>query len=424
MSKQEIKKIRVQSYKGVREIVVEPEGRSLVVIAGANGAGKSSFIDAVSELFAPGGIRKTPAPRLKGEEEALVEVETDIARVVRRWRKDDAGQLDAYALEGSKFPSGTKFVLEATGGALFDPAAFMRMDAKDQRDELLSRIELPFDLAKLEADRKAAFDGRTEVSREVKRLRAVKQSLPAVDEALVEKPSADIVEQLEQAHQIDRQRHTLEDDEWRTAAHVAELADTIAKAEATLAKLRTDHAAAKTSLEDAKKKLSAAPSPIDTEDLKQQLRDVEDHNRSAHTNANVRAKHEDVNRDLTEKETTETTLTKKITNYDTKKVTALAEAKLPDPLLSIEGDELTYDGVPFRQVNKAKQVLVAAYVVMMGKPDLRLMVVEDGEALDNDSLAELEKLALEHGYLVLAARDRDRPVSAHVLVDGVIAAVS
>jgi len=421
MSKQEIKKIRVQSYKGVREIVVEPEGRSLVVIAGANGAGKSSFIDAVSELFAPGGIRKTPAPRLKGEDEALVEVTTDTARIVRRWKKDDAGQLDAYALDGSKHPSGTKFVLEATGGALFDPAAFIRMDAKDQRDELLSRIALPFDLRELEGARRSAFDGRTEVSREVKRLRAVKQSLPAVDEALVEKPSAGIVEQLEHAHQVERVRHTLEDDEWRTTEHVADLAKDIAVVEERLAQLRTKHAAAKTTLDDARKAVAAAPSPIDTDELKQQLRDVENQNRAAHDNTNVRAKHTDVDRDLTEKETTETSLTKKINDLDTKKMKALAEAKLPDPLLSIEGDELTYDGVPFRQVNKGKQTLIAAYVVMMANPDLRLMVVEDGEALDNDSLAELEKLAQEHGYLVLAARDRDRPVSAHVLVDGVVA---
>jgi len=420
MSKQEIKKIRVQSYKGVREIVVEPEGRALVVIAGGNGAGKSSFIDAVSELFAPGGIRKTPAPRLKGEDEALVEVTTDTARIVRRWKKDDAGQLDAYALDGSKHPSGTKFVLEATGGALFDPAAFMRMDAKDQRDELLTRIELPFDLAKLEADRKAAFDGRTEVSREVKRLRAVKQSLPAVDEALVEKPSADIVEQLEQAHHVERERHTLDDDAWRATEQLKDINEKITKLEEHLTQLRIERAAAHTNVEDTQKKLAAAPSPIDTDELKQQLRDVENANRAAHDNTNVRAKHTDVERELTEKETTETTLTKKINDYDTKKVTALAGAKLPDPLLSIEGDELTYDGVPFRQVNKGKQTLIAAYVVMMANPDLRLMVVEDGEALDNDSLAELEKLAQEHGYLVLAARDRDRPVSAHVLVDGVV----
>lgn len=94
----------VENFKGVREITLSPEG-SLVVIAGGNGAGKSSFIDAFVELFDPKGTRLTPKPIREGEDEARAEfTDTDLGvRIVRTWRKNDAGKLEVFALDGAKY---------------------------------------------------------------------------------------------------------------------------------------------------------------------------------------------------------------------------------------------------------------------------------------------------------------------------------
>ncbi|WP_198517736.1 ATP-binding protein [Microbacterium lacus] len=93
------KTFTVRGYKGVKEITLSPAG-SLVLIAGANGAGKSSFIDAFVELFDPKGTRLTPMPIHDGEDEARAEyTDTELGiRVVRTWRKNDAGKLEVFAL--------------------------------------------------------------------------------------------------------------------------------------------------------------------------------------------------------------------------------------------------------------------------------------------------------------------------------------
>ena len=100
---QKITSITVRDYKGVRgEITLKPSG-SLVVIAGSNGSGKSSLIDAVAEIFDPKGTRLTARPINDNAEEASAEVITTQARLVRTWKKNDAGTLAAFALDGAKF---------------------------------------------------------------------------------------------------------------------------------------------------------------------------------------------------------------------------------------------------------------------------------------------------------------------------------
>lgn len=153
---QAIKSLTVNNFEGVKHIRIEPDGRNLVVIAGANGAGKSSFINGIAEICDPGGTRLIPKPIHDGETRAEVELITDEFRAVRTWTKDDAGTLAVYALDGAKYGSGKDFMLAALDGAPFDPSTFVSLSDKDQRAQLLERVELPFKLAEIDARAKSA----------------------------------------------------------------------------------------------------------------------------------------------------------------------------------------------------------------------------------------------------------------------------
>ena len=50
---------------------------------------------------------------------------------------------------------------------------------------------------------------------------------------------------------------------------------------------------------------------------------------------------------------------------------------------------------------------IAFDLATSAKPDLRLIVVKDGDLLDAGSLAGIESLATARGYIVLVERDRD-----------------
>jgi ABC-type cobalamin/Fe3+-siderophores transport system ATPase subunit len=421
-----IKSLRVTNYKGVKEIIIHPEDRSLVVIAGGNGAGKTSFVGGIIQAFDPDTIAETPKPIREGELTAEVEVITSEARLLKKWRFDKhgkvvTGSLDAFALDGAKYPSGRDFVLKATGGAIFDPKEFVNRDEKEQRRQLLALVDLPFDLAALDAERKAAFDGRTDATRELKRVTAVLSALPkpAPDAPAEEVSSSVILADAETARTNNAKVQQL-----RQAAIDAEQAKKAAAAE--VVRLSDALDAARTlgfRAEEVRVETLAAARAgrmVDLEAITARLATVEE------TNAEVRKlKAWTEAAEATAKALAlETNLTAKIAGFDRTKREGLAAAVFPDPLLSIDDDGITYDGIPFRQANTAKKTITAMRLLTTAQPDLRFMVVTDGDSLDDDTLAEMETLANERGYLVLTERDRnyERQVSAHVVVDGEVSA--
>jgi ABC-type cobalamin/Fe3+-siderophores transport system ATPase subunit len=414
-----ITSLSVQNYKGVREITLHPEG-SLVVIAGGNGAGKSSFIDAITEIFDPSGTRLTPKPIRAGETEASAEVVTSTARVVRTWKKDDAGTLAAYALDGAKYPSGKDFILKATGGALFDPKQFVNLSEKDQRDQLLARVELPFDLAQLDADRKAAFDGRTDATRELKRVTAVVNALPTPnpDAPAEEVSAAAILADAEAARTNNARVQQLRD-----AAIAAEQAKEAAEAEvARLAEALDSARAFGVRAEETRVETLAAARAgrmVDLDAITAKLTTVEETNAEVRK-AKARAEAAGVQAKAAEQEAT---LTAKIDAFDKTKREGLAAAKFPVDGLSVDDTGITFNGIPFRQVNTAMKTRVAFDLATLPQPDLRLIVIKDGDSLDGDSLAEIGRIADERGYIVLVERDRDESRQiGFTVVDGAVSA--
>lgn len=405
MTEQKITSLKVRDYKGVSgEVTVLPEGKHLVVIAGPNGAGKSSFIDAIAEIFDPRGTRLTSKPIHDGAAAALAEVTTTEARLVRKWSKEDAGQLTAYALDGAKYPSGKDFVVQATGGAIFDARAFVSLDEKKQRDELLARIELPFDLAKLDADRKAAFDGRTDVTREVKRLTAVRAALakPAPGVPAEEESAVALVTEITRAREINEARDLNEVRRADGARYIADLKEKIAAAETAIAELEQE--------------FETLPTAVDVDALSARLESVEQ------TNAAVRAAREWASADaaLSDHAAAEAALTAKLAAIDKQKRKGLAEAKFPVAGLSVDDEGITFEGVPFKQVNTAQQTLVAFKLLTTSRPDLRLIFIKDGDSLDAVTLDAIRAEAETSGYLVLMERDRDesREIASAVFTDG------
>jgi energy-coupling factor transporter ATP-binding protein EcfA2 len=414
-----ITSLSVRNYKGVREITILPEGKSLIVIAGANGSGKSSFIDGIAEIFDPSGTRLTPKPIHEGESKATAEVTTTTSRLVRTWTKNDAGQLAAYALDGAKYPSGKDYALKATGGALLDSSEFVLLDDKKQREQLLALVDLPFDLAKLDADRKAAFDGRTEATRELKRVTALVNSLakPDASTPAEEVSSGAILAEAETARvhnsEVAIARLNATDAEAAKVAAAEEVARlTEALDAARTYGLRAAEAAAKT-LATARKF-----SPVDVEGITAKLATIEATNAAVRDGKTYRAA-------VSERNTAqdaESVLTAKIAGFDKTKLDGLKAANFPVDGLSVSEDGITFEGIPFKQINSAKQDVIALNLVTAGKPDIRLVIMKNGDRLDADSLDQVDRTATERGYLVLVERDRDRDDKSIIVTDGAVSA--
>ncbi|MBN9208177.1 MAG: hypothetical protein J0H96_05865 [Microbacterium ginsengisoli] len=392
------KTFSVTNFKGVRQIELSPSG-SLVVVAGANGAGKSSFIDAFVELFDPKGVRLTPKPIRDGEAEARAEfVDDDLqVRIVRTWKKDDAGKLEVFALDGAKYSKPAEIVAELTGGLIFDPVAFLNLDEKRQRDALLEKVDLPFDIDEVAREKAGAEQRRLEAGRDVRRLQGALASMPNPLDAPAEEVSgAAVLAEIEAAQDLQRHRE-------RVMSELDDAAEDVASLTARIAKLTEELEEASAQVKTLTEARDALPAPVDIEPLREKLAAVDE------TNAAVRARREyaKVADECAAAETAQAAANRELEAIEKRKREGLAAATFPVDGLSVDENGVTFDGVPFTQVNSAMRRRVAFAIATAGDPKLRLVIIKDGDLLDADSLAAIRELADERGYTVLVERDRD-----------------
>lgn len=398
------KTFTVQNFKGVREISLSPSG-SLVVIAGGNGAGKSSFIDAFVELFDPKGTRLTPKPIRDGEDEARAEyVDTDLGvRIVRSWKKDDAGKLEVFALDGAKYSKPAEVVASLTGGLIFDPVAFLNLDEKKQRDALLAKVDLPIDLDEVAREKAGAESRRLEAGREVRRLQGVLSALPTPKPGAPteEVSAADVLTDLQEAQEHNARIQTFSE---RAEVHQRQIDDIDRRITALsdeIALLREERTKAEvwrnSSRHEAEQPLMDL-APIQArlaavDETNKAARAAQEYTRTAALLASATGEVADAQLDLD--------------SIEERKRKALAAAEFPVAGLSVDESGVTFDGIPFSQVNTAMRRRVAFAIATAGDPKLRLVIIRDGDLLDADSLAAVRSLAEERGYTVLAERDRD-----------------
>ena len=419
---QTITSMTVKNYKGIDgEITLHPEGNSLVVIAGANGSGKSSFIDAIAEIFDPKGTKLTVKPIHNGAggEETFSEVVTDIATLRRTWKKNDAGTLDVRALDtGKLYASGKEFVKSATGGALFDSNEFVLLSEKDQRAKLLTLVSLPFDLAQIDDQRATLYADRTNANGNRKTAEAQLAAFPPVDPTLpaTETSAASVLAELDRVRE-----HNASGQALQSAAAAATRAREAAYAETErlLAAFEVAKAQALACREQevaADQEARAVMFDPSEQELKARLDSTEE------TNARIRAQQARATAAtaLEQRIRAHQDLEEAIKAIDRTKADGLAAADFPAGL-GIDDTGITYAGVPFKQVNTAKQAIVAFDLFSRENPDLRLAILKNGDMLDEETVTGIKGIADERGYLVLMERgrtDNTRPVGLTVTVAG------
>lgn len=419
------KTIHVRDFKGVREITLHPSG-SLVVIAGANGAGKSSLIDAITELFDPAGSKLTPKPIREGAEEAVAEyIDEDLDIKVRRvWKQNGtAGTLTVEALDGARYSKPAQMVAQLTGGLIWDPVKFLNLSERDQRDALLAKVDLPFDIDEVAREKAGAEGRRLEAGRDVKRLEGALASLPkpASGPVPAEEVSAQsILDEIRSAQEFERDGQTLRTnlaaavaEVTAREARVADLAAQLERERQRLAQAESDRAEVARELQH----WEETPEAPDMDALRAKLASVEE------TNAAVRATRDysRVAADLAAARAAQAAAQKDIDDVEARKAAGLAAASFPVGGLSVDESGVTFEGIPFAQVNSAMRRRVAFAIATAGTSDLRLVIVKDGDLLDGESLAAIRSLADERGFTVLVERDRDESRQiGFTIVDGAL----
>lgn len=394
------KRFSVTDYKGVRQIELSPTG-CMAVIAGGNGAGKSSFIDAITELFDPKGSKLTPKPIREGASEARAEyTDEELGLRIRRvWKQNgSAGTLTVEATDGARYQRPADVVASLLGGAIFDPVAFLNLDERRQRDALLAKVSLPFDIDEVAREKADAELRRLDAGREVKRLQGALDSLPAPAE---DAPDAE-VSPSEVLAEIEAAQTIAHDHEQAHAAYDS-LAAQYDEYTRQIEELTTRREQIGEQQEAARDRISRLPARVDVGPLQERLRGVDEINQQVR----ARKAYQSTASELAAANHVHAAAQSALDDIEKKKRDGLAKATFPVDGLSVDDAGITFDGVPFAQVNSAMRRRVAFAIATAGDPKLKLVIVKDGDLLDADSLDAIREVADERGYTVLVERDRD-----------------
>lgn len=409
--------LEAENVKRLRAVEIHPDG-TVQIVGGRNAQGKTSVLDAIWLALGGGQAGKaTSRPIRDGEDTASVRLDLGDLIVTRSWgRKGSGGQttsLSVTAADGAKYSSPQKMLDELIGRLSFDPLAFTRLSAREQREALVDLVGIDTDT--IDAERERLYAERTEVGRQGKAL-----GDPTVDAALpaVEQSAGDLIAEIRAAEAQNRKV----DDARARIADLNRRADNldarIEQMERELEEAKAHARQAESAIDEAHEALESMEAARQTADLEAQLASVEE------TNAKIRANNE-------AKAVVETkarlregyeALTDQIAKLDKQKADTLAAAQFPVDGLSFDSEGVLYEGVPFSQASSAEQIRVSLGMAMALNPKLRVIRITDGSLLDADSLQLIREAAAEHDFQCWIERVGGADEGAVVIEDGQVQA--
>lgn len=379
-----LKRVTITNFKKIEFADITPDG-NLVKISGKNGQGKSSVLDAIAAALAGANKIDTPKPIRHGEDSAEIVLETEDLIVTRKFLKSGP-KLEVTTVDGAKFPKAQAKLNDLIGNLSFDPMAFTRMSDKEQREELLSIVDLPFKLDEMDAERKALFDHRADIGRQSKAIGTVewRDSLPAVEES-----ASDLIQQIRQAQQRNDQVTQFRN-------KVGQLGEKHGLIRSQIEKLMEELKQVESQIHEGQQWLKTNGTTQDTAELEQRLATIEERNTEIRANLIEREK-------LTKQTDLDNeydALTNKIAELDKSKADGLAAAKMPVDGLGFDAQGVTYNDIPLKQVNPGDVIIISTKIGMALNPKLKVMRIMEGSLLDSESMRDLEALAEKHGHQI------------------------
>ncbi|MEV8338487.1 AAA family ATPase [Leucobacter sp. NPDC077196] len=389
-----IVELQIENFKRIRAINIEPDDTGAVVISGRNAQGKTSVLDAIWAALGGRDGNKSVKPIRDGADQARVTLNLGDMIVTRIWRNGTTA-VKVQSADGAEYKSPQSLLDTLFGRMSFDPLAFTRLSARDQKEMLLKQVTLDVDIDKLDAERERKFAERTEVGRTKKAL----GEPPTIDPAIPheEKSAREILGQLEEAMQHNQSV--------RSAIEAKE------KLEHRIEQLEKELDQLKDRLGDAEEK--AATQLVDEEELRSNLQALDEVNAAVRSNNAAReqsVKHAELENEYAD-------LSEQIAAIDAEKTEALARAEFPVDGLGFDADGVTFAGIPFSQASAAEQIRVSMAMAMASNPKLRVIRIMDGSLLDDDGMRIITETAREHDFQCWIERVSDNG-AAFVIEDG------
>lgn len=394
----QVREVEIQNIKGIEYLKFSPG--TLTVLAGANGAGKSSVIDAIRMIFDGGS---DPGWLRKNAKKGYCKLVLDTGAVIHKHVTGTGSRLEIIDADGNPVAAPQAYVNGLAEALAVDPAKLLdpSLKPKDISKALLDVMPLTFtaeefesacgdcpaelSLAGMETMRKVVYSRRTKVKSEAETADRTVTGL---------------------------RRDMGADDPTDWAARAKELTAEKAAGEYDIVAVRdVAKREAEAQIEHVRAVLAAALARIDAEarpeldrisaDLVvagERLQQQSKYKGAAETIERMSAAAREKFREADE-------LTSQLERLDDLKKRKLAE--LPIDGLTFDGYQFLVDGVPWDHVNLARRTDVALQVAVLRAGPLKWLVLDNAEHLDSEGMELLRAGAERRGLQVLAARVTD-----------------
>jgi len=404
-----IHRLEVEGFRRIRAVQIDVDG-GIVRISGANGAGKSSLLDAIR--FALEGKRaKLPEPVRGGVSECKVELDIGEYIVRRRQTQEGRHSVEVLAADSkARMPSPQRVLTSLMSPEAMEPMEFLDLPPRELANRLARLLDLDF--ADLDARRAAAYESRTRAGHVATALRGELEQLPAQEPGDPPTTPARLTEELSETRTALRRavaaEKTAEDARTALQATVNEVAvidRQIAQLRTRRTELMDRYTKRRADAESAISFVTAFDTSNRSEALEERLRDLEammGQVAEEHATYEVKRGAWERRRALEERLGTARAqidqMTKQILANDELKARMIGEARFPVEGLGFSPEgTVTLHGHDFAAASHAEKLRVLTAMCFLSNPRLRVVLLRDASLLDQDSLRLVAEITARHG---------------------------
>lgn len=412
--------LKVESFHRLRAAEVELiPADGLIRVTGKNGAGKTSLLRSIKAALGGAGEVLREAVVNEGSEDGTGSVRLTLSNGFTVERRFTAaapkGYLTVTGPDGGKHQQGK--LNEWLGPLSFDPSAFLTLEARRQREVLLSLgedPELPRKLDQLRERRAERYQERTpwiSQKRKASQVHPPEGERPEPIEVSAElermgqlqRQERERQDALREAEATTRQAEAAEARYKDADARVADLERLLEEAKAQAVKAAK---VARATEDDAKRAAAEAEAlPDVTQDIEGVRARINEADR-VQTALEPWKAYDRAHQEMEEATAAVDALTAEMDAVEAQERELIASAGIPVDGLSFaeDGAPLLHDR-PLEVASGAERAKLAVAVAMAARPELRICLLdEEANGLDLDGLKELDRLAKEHGFQVWCAR--------------------
>lgn len=407
-----INSLELENVKRIKAVKVEPSSTGLTVIGGRNNQGKTSVLDSIA--WALGGNKFKPSNAERDGSTIPPVLNITLSNGLKVERKGKNSTLKVTDPNGNK--AGQQLLDTFIEELALNLPKFMDASNKEKADTLLKIIGVGDQLTMLNHKENELYNSRLAIGRI-----ADQKKKFAKEQVFYENVPKDLISPQELINQQQailakngenqRKRDKVIQIEYSVSIlseEVAALKKQLQAKELELNKATSDLTIAKTNALDL----------IDqsTEELEKNLADIEEINRKVRANLD-KEKAEDDAKEYSEQYEE---LTLKIEKIREQRINLLKGADLPLDGLSIEDNELTYNGKKWDSMSGSEQLRVATAIVRKLNPDCGFVLIDKLEQMDIETMNEFGTWLEQEGLQAIATRVSTGDECSIIIEDGYV----